>query len=71
MLAAVVAAFFYLRVVVTMYTGGEAADAPRPSRRIDPPSAVVLAVTAAITLVIGILPGTFLHLAKDATFLVR
>jgi len=31
----------------------------------------VLAVTAAITLVIGILPGTFLHLAKDATFLLR
>ncbi len=73
--AAVVAAFFYLRVVVTMYSGGEEpAEAPRPARsriRIDPAAAVVLAVTAAFTLVIGILPGTFLDIAKHATFALR
>jgi NADH-quinone oxidoreductase subunit N len=73
--AAVVAAFFYLRVVVTMYTGGEEpADAAEPGRRrlrIDPPAAAVLAVTAAFTLVLGILPGAFLDIAKDATFLIR
>jgi NADH-quinone oxidoreductase subunit N len=71
-LASVVAAFFYLRIVVTMYTGGEEAEpAPRSTVRVDAPAAVVLAVTAAITLVIGILPGAFLHVAKDATFLLR
>jgi NADH-quinone oxidoreductase subunit N len=73
--AAVVAAFFYLRVVVTMYTGGdEPAEAAEPGRRplrVDPPAAVVLGVTAALTLVLGILPGAFLDLAKDATFLLR
>jgi NADH-quinone oxidoreductase subunit N len=69
-LAAVVAAFFYLRIVVTMYSGGDE-PAPRPVPRVDLSAGVVLAVSAAITLVIGILPGTFLHLAKDATFLLR
>ena len=73
--AAVVAAFFYLRVVVTMYSGGEEpAEAPEAARsriRIDPAAAVVLAVTAAFTLVIGILPGTFLDIAKHATFVLR
>jgi NADH-quinone oxidoreductase subunit N len=73
--AAVVAAFFYLRVVVTMYTGGdEPAEAAEPGRRplrVDPPAAVVLGATAAFTLVLGILPGAFLDLAKDATFLLR
>jgi NADH-quinone oxidoreductase subunit N len=69
-LAAVVAAFFYLRIVVAMYSGGDE-PAPRPVPRVDLSAGVVLAVSAAITLVIGILPGTFLHLAKDATFLLR
>jgi NADH-quinone oxidoreductase subunit N len=73
--AAVVAAFFYLRVVVTMYTSAdEPAEAVEPGRRplrVDAPAAVVLGVTAALTLVLGILPGAFLDLAKDATFLMR
>jgi NADH-quinone oxidoreductase subunit N len=71
-LVTVVSAFFYLRIVVTMYTGGDE-EAARPPRaaRVDAPAAVVLGVTAAITLVIGILPGAFLDVAKDATFLLR
>jgi len=73
--AAVVAAFFYLRVVVTMYTSAdEPAEAAEPGRRplrVDAPAAVVLGVTAALTLVLGILPGAFLDLARDATFMLR
>ncbi|HKA92976.1 MAG TPA: NADH-quinone oxidoreductase subunit N [Acidimicrobiia bacterium] len=73
--AAVIAAFFYLRVVVTMYTSAdepaEAAEPGRPPRRVDAPAAVVLGVTAALTLVLGILPGAFLDLAKHATFMLR
>jgi NADH-quinone oxidoreductase subunit N len=72
-LIAVVSVFFYLRIVVTMYAGGDeegealtetAARAPR----VDAPAAVVLGFTAAVTLLIGILPGTFLDVARDATF---
>jgi NADH-quinone oxidoreductase subunit N len=74
-LVTVISWFFYLRVVVTMYTGGEEAEEAAPSRRraprVDAPAAVVLAVTAAVTLVIGILPGAFMDVAKDATFLLR
>jgi NADH-quinone oxidoreductase subunit N len=73
--AAVVAAFFYLRVVVTMYSGGdqpaEAAEPRRRPLRVDPPAAAAIAVTAALTLVLGVLPGAFLDLAKDATFMLR
>jgi hypothetical protein len=58
-----------------MYTSGEEpAEAGEPGRRpvrVDPPAAAVLAVTAVITLVLGILPGAFLDIAKDATFLIR
>ena len=73
-LMAVVSAFFYLRIVVTMYTGGDETEEPEPTprpARVDAPAAVVLGVTAAITLLIGILPGAFLDVAKDATFLLR
>jgi hypothetical protein len=38
--------------------------------RVDPPAAAVLVATAALTLVLGILPGAFLDLAGDATFLL-
>jgi NADH-quinone oxidoreductase subunit N len=74
-LVTVVSWFFYLRVVVTMYAGGdeaeEAAPAARRAPRVDAAAAVVLTVTAAVTLVIGILPGTFLDVAKEATFMLR
>src|SRR5262249_46537376 len=73
--AAVVAPFFCRRAVVPMYpTADEPAEAADPGRRplaVDAPAAAVLAVTAALTLVLGILPGAFLDLAKDATFLLR
>jgi NADH-quinone oxidoreductase subunit N len=71
-LMAVVSAFFYLRIVVTMYTGGdEDAEAAPRVPRVDAPAAVALGVTAAVTLVVGILPGTFLDVARDATFMLR
>ena len=39
-------------------------------RRVDGWSAVVLVVTAAVVLVVGLVPGTFVHWAKDATLLL-
>jgi NADH-quinone oxidoreductase subunit N len=73
-LAAVVAAFFYIRVVVVMFAGEPepAEDEPRTAPRagVEPGTGVVLVACAAITLLVGILPGTFLHFARDATFLL-
>jgi NADH-quinone oxidoreductase subunit N len=68
-LAAVVGAYVYLRVVVAMFTTGE--ETPEPAGRVgvDAGTAAVLAVTVALTLVIGFLPGSFLHFARDATLL--
>jgi NADH-quinone oxidoreductase subunit N len=70
-LAAVVAAFFYLRIVVSLFskpdTDAEPADG---GLAVDGWSAVVLTVAAAATLFVGVLPGAWLDFAKDATFLL-
>ncbi|WP_409328709.1 NADH-quinone oxidoreductase subunit NuoN [Trujillonella humicola] len=65
LLTSAVAAFFYLRVVVLMYFSEPAAEGPTvgvPGL----PTTVVLAVTAAATLVLGIVPGAVLDLAGQA-----
>jgi NADH-quinone oxidoreductase subunit N len=72
-LASVVAAFFYLRIAVAVLTPADDDDAAARDgllRRVDGWSAVVLVVTAAIVFLVGVLPGTFVHWAKDATFLL-
>ncbi|MGY1784211.1 NADH-quinone oxidoreductase subunit NuoN [Geodermatophilus sp. SYSU D00698] len=69
LLASAVAAFFYLRVIVLMYFSEPAADGPTvgvPGL----PTTVVLAVTAAATLVLGIVPGAVLGLADRAAIFV-
>jgi NADH-quinone oxidoreductase subunit N len=73
-LASVVAAFFYLRIAIVLFTA-PAADEPAEekaaqSRPVDLWSGVVIFVCAGMTLVIGILPGTFMAFAKGATFLL-
>ena len=71
-LAAVVAAFFYLRIAVALFTRNEADD-PEPTasaRRVDVWTGAVLAVAAAAVLFSGVLPGAWLDFAKDATFLL-
>jgi NADH-quinone oxidoreductase subunit N len=69
LLASAVAAFFYLRVVVLMYFSEPAPDGPTvgvPGL----PTTIVLAVTAAATLVLGVVPGSVLDLAGQAANLV-
>src|SRR5205085_682303 len=69
-LASVVAAFYYLRVVVAMYMSEPDGDRrPEPAMRPDPATALVLVAAIGITLYIGFLPGTFLHFARDATLI--
>jgi NADH-quinone oxidoreductase subunit N len=84
-LASVVAAFFYLRISVAVLTPEDAertpADGVSPAaesgadgdgivRRVDGWSAVVLGVTGIIVLLVGLVPGTFVHWARDATFML-
>ena len=64
MLAAAVAAFVYLRILVAMYLddGSDAAE-------VDPVPwgpRIVLAVSVALVLFLGVLPGPLVDLAKDA-----
>ncbi|MGY1703104.1 NADH-quinone oxidoreductase subunit NuoN [Geodermatophilus sp. SYSU D00697] len=69
LLASAVAAFFYLRVIVLMYFSEPAADGPTvgvPGL----PTTIVLAVTVAATLVLGIVPGAVLDLAEKAAIFV-
>ena len=71
-----IAAFVYLRVMVTMYSseadvpeGEEAARASAPPIRIDVPTGVVLVLCVALTLWVGILPSLMLDFARDATLI--
>jgi len=65
MVSAVIAAFLYLRIVVSMYVL-DAADDGAPAVRVAPAAAIALAVTVLVTLGFGILPDTAVNLAKDA-----
>ncbi len=85
MLASVVAAFVYLRLIVTMFTGpgidehpehadvahggGTAVAIAAPPRvRVDLASGIVLALAAAVTIFVGILPNELLEFAKRSVF---
>ncbi len=75
-LATVIAAFFYLRIAFTLVTepddddvGDEAVSGSLElPRRVDGWSAFVLFVTAALVLAVGLVPGSFIHFARDAVF---
>src|SRR5262245_9838414 len=71
-LSAVIAAFFYLRIGFTLVTTpddeGAVAETLEVPRRIDAFSGIVLFATAVIVLAVGLVPGSFIHFARDATF---
>jgi NADH-quinone oxidoreductase subunit N len=69
MLAAVVGAFIYLRIVVAMYSGASEASSDGQVN-VDLPTRAVLAVAATAIVVLGVLPGFVLHFARDATLLL-
>ncbi len=65
-----VAAFFYVRVIVLMYFSDPVADGPTvvvPGVL----TATALAVAVGVTVVLGVYPDPFLHLARDAVPFVR
>jgi NADH-quinone oxidoreductase subunit N len=63
-----VACFYYLRLLASMYARpeGEAREAEAPMRAVSVPAGISLALTAAATLMLGILPGRIVHLADYA-----
>jgi NADH-quinone oxidoreductase subunit N len=71
MMAAVIGAFVYLRIIVTMYAGAgdEEEVAAAPARRIHVPLAakLALAVAFAFTVVVGFLPSPVAEFTQDAT----
>jgi NADH-quinone oxidoreductase subunit N len=71
-LSAVVLAFFYLRTTVVVFAGDdEAGEAPAgPRRPLGAAAVAVLVATGAMVLLLGIVPGTFLHFARDAASLI-
>ncbi|WP_024805143.1 NADH-quinone oxidoreductase subunit NuoN [Nocardia sp. BMG51109] len=67
--ASAIAAFFYIRVIVLMFFTDPPEDAPRI---VTPPLTTgVIAVTAAATLVLGILPQPLLDMTERATTFAR
>jgi NADH-quinone oxidoreductase subunit N len=63
-LMSVVSAYYYLRVVVAMYMT-EPVSEDRWAR-VSPAAAFALAVTVAVTLVLGVWPAPLLHYARVA-----
>jgi NADH-quinone oxidoreductase subunit N len=71
MLAAVIGAYVYLRIVLAMYAPSD--DEPLPSGpriRVDAGTGIALAIAAAAILYLGIIPGAVLDFARDATQLL-
>ena len=66
MLTAVVAAFLYLRIIVSMYMSVEEAGEPR-TIRVPFAAGLALATCAAVTLGVGVFPGLLSGPAEDAT----
>jgi NADH-quinone oxidoreductase subunit N len=65
-----IAAFFYVRVIVLMYFSDPVDDAPT----VAVPSAMTtlaIAIPAAATVALGIVPGPLLNLAQDAATFIR
>jgi len=68
MVTAVIAAFFYLRLVVLMYTGTPDGVAAVPVT-VPVPVGIALTVALAFTVVFGLIPSPLIHFATRATLL--
>jgi NADH-quinone oxidoreductase subunit N len=74
MISAVIAAFLYLRIIVSMYMAGEddeaavEAAAARPRLHVPVTAAIGLVVAVTFTLVVGVFPSRVANLSNDASF---
>jgi NADH-quinone oxidoreductase subunit N len=70
MLAAAVAAFVYLRIILTMYAPSDDEEQPTFRARVDYGTRVAITFAGAAVLFLGIMPGGMLDFAKHATQLL-
>ncbi len=72
MIAAAIAAYVYLRIVLTMYSPADDDELPAATLRasVDVGTRVALTIAAASVLFLGLLPGGMLDFAKHATQLL-
>jgi NADH-quinone oxidoreductase subunit N len=71
MLAAVIGAFVYLRIVLTMYAPEEEeGETAAPRITVDAGTGLALTISALVILILGIAPGPVLDFARDATQLL-
>ncbi len=72
MLAAVIGAFVYLRIVLTMYAPANDEVAPEGKRiRVDQGTGIAIALSAIAVIVLGVGPGAVENFARDATQVVQ
>jgi NADH-quinone oxidoreductase subunit N len=73
MIAAVIAAFFYLRLIVVMYMSAPTEEGAEPLPSGPVPIAVgagfALTIAIGFTMVVGFLPGSVIDFARHATLL--
>jgi NADH-quinone oxidoreductase subunit N len=70
MLAAAVAAFVYLRIIVTMYAPPDDEEQPTFRARVDYGTGAAIVIAGAAVLFLGLLPGGTLDFAKHASQLL-
>jgi len=72
MVSAVISAFVYLRIMVTMWVAdAEAGDDEREAVRTPLSTSLAVVAAVAFTLVVGIFPGWLIDASRDATGLVQ
>jgi len=69
MVSAVIAAYLYLRIMVSMWLAEP--DSSAPATTLSLPARVVLVVSVAVTLVVGVLPSVVLDFTDSLTALAR
>lgn len=67
-----VACYYYLRLLASVYSRREdQAEAALARRGVSVPAGIALALTAAATLILGVVPGRILHLADYASWMLQ
>jgi NADH-quinone oxidoreductase subunit N len=66
MVSSVISAFLYLRITVSLYMGEPDEEAAVPRLRVPVGAGIALALCVAVTLVVGVWPGSIAEVARDA-----
>jgi NADH-quinone oxidoreductase subunit N len=72
MLASVIAAFLYLRIMISMWiTDAEVGDDAREQVRVPLSSGIAIVLAVGFTILVGIAPGWIISAAENATTIAR